>query len=128
MKLWETPIPSSAFQQGVVLIQHPKRRLSLNFEYENSEYQLTKGQLVFYDVIAYRVIYLYGLTGEIINSAYDKLIDLGDTDWLKEIKKASNHKFKEKGLDGNIKHYRICFDDGPCYEFICVSFEVVTSH
>lgn len=128
MKLWETPVPSSSFYRGVVFENHLGRQISLSFEYEDDKGQMKEGQISFFDIIAYRVIYLYGLTGEMIESSYDELIDLGNTDWLKEIKETLDKRGlsqQERERYLNIKHYRICFDDGPCYEFICTSFETV---
>jgi hypothetical protein len=55
-----------------------------------------------------------------VRSAYDKLVDMGSSQWLSEV----NAVRAELRHTTSLKHLRICFDDGPCYEFLCATFEV----
>jgi hypothetical protein len=55
-----------------------------------------------------------------IESSYDKLVDAGETPWLLEAQSAAS----SLGDSPSLTHLRICFDDGPCYEFLCEAFEV----
>ena len=72
----------------------------------------------FQRVEAYRCTYLTALTAEMIRTAYGQLVDLGHTAWLTEL--LGDHSSPIE----NIRHFMICFDDGPCYEFACVDCTV----
>jgi len=80
--------------------------------------------LKFFDVVALKCTYMSGLTVEMIESAYDRLVDMGSTPWL--IETAAAHA--ARGGSVPLRHLRICFDDGPCYELICPGFEARTGH
>ena len=117
--LWQSPGPSSAYHPK--LVQYPKRILGIQFEFESEEGDLGACELKFLDVVAFKCTYLPALSAEMINSSYDKLVDMGRTDWLAEAQNLVNRK-----VHGAPKyHLRICFDDGPCYEFLCAEYEVV---
>ena len=79
-------------------------------------------ELRFSNVTAFRCTYLPALSVEMIESSYDELIDVGKSEWLSEVARL----LENKGIQTRIKHLRICFDDGPCYEFLCADFEVLT--
>jgi nicotinamidase-related amidase len=52
---------------------------------------------------------------------YDRLSDLGRTQWLDGIRQ----QLSRFGDDVQaLRHLMIYFDDGPCYEFICRSFKI----
>jgi hypothetical protein len=118
--LWQTPAPSSGFLEGVSLKVLPKRVCTLAFRYEGTEGRLDSCELRFAGVEAFKCTYLTSLTVEMIESAYDKLIDVGSSQWLDEAITAANRR----GTMPSLKHLRICFDDGPCYEFLCTGFEI----
>ena len=76
--------------------------------------------LLFDGVEAYKATIHEACTGEMIRAAYDRVVDLGATPWLAEVAvELSHHGAEHSGL----QHLMIYFDDGPCYEFICRSFE-----
>ena len=60
--------------------------------------------------------------------AYDKIVDLGETSWLTEVKNQLRRygdlvlSSPSHGPLEQLAHLMINFDDGPCYEFICRSF------
>jgi hypothetical protein len=58
-----------------------------------------------------------------ITLAYDTLVDLGETEWL-------THVREQLATDADdlseLRHLMIYFDDGPCFEFICKSFQTET--
>lgn len=62
--------------------------------------------------------------------AYDKIVDLGETSWLAEVRNQLRQCGEEAltsfsyTLPDQLSHLMINFDDGPCYEFICESFQV----
>lgn len=119
--LWKIPVPATALINDPLFSQLSKRQCSLSFGIEDDENDSLKLiTLLFEGVEAFRCTYLTGLTVEMINTAYGKLVDLDETGWLKEIKQLS----KEKGKPPHgLTHMMICFDDGPCYEFICSGFQ-----
>ncbi len=61
---------------------------------------------------------------EMIKTAYDKLVRLKNSAWLSEVTaKSASFYTKMQGSPKEFQHLMICFDDGPCYEFICVEFQ-----
>jgi hypothetical protein len=123
--VWECPVASTAFTEGVTLKLLPKREYVLRFSYENDEDSLDYVALHFLKVVAFRCTHLPALTAEMVQCSYDKLADLGETPWLKEAQaRVANCKVQL----GQIRHLQITFDDGPCYEFLCESHTLDTKH
>lgn len=112
---WTTPAPSSSFVEGLSFKVGLKRTASLQFSYEDSDDLIRRCELKFIGIESFKCTYMTSLSVEMINSAYDRLIEIPDSPWIKELKART-----EKPL----KHFRICFDDGPCYEFICADVEI----
>ena len=98
----------------------PNRECLLSFSYENFEGEFKPAAVLISGIEAFRCTYLTSLTVEMIESAYDRLVDMGESQWLREVKSAGDSSRHSASL----KHLRICFDDGPCYEFICVAFRI----
>lgn len=117
--LWELPTPSSGFSD-VTLKELPSRccYLKLGASYEND---LKCNTLILNGIEAYKCTYMYALTLDMIETSYDKLVDMGRTEWLVEVEKL----VAEETDSLELRHLRICFDDGPCYEFICSTYEVL---
>jgi hypothetical protein len=116
-ELWKMPSPSSGLE-GVAFKEMPRRTCVLSFQYENRDGGFAACELRFHDVAALRCTYLPALTADMIRSAYDKLVEIRNSAWLRE---ANSIRPDEPKL---LRHLRICFDDGPCYEFLCVEFEI----
>jgi hypothetical protein len=58
-----------------------------------------------------------------INTAYGKLVRLESTPWLTQTQKVlSDHRLARPVEE--LQHLMICFNDDPCYEFICTGFSV----
>jgi hypothetical protein len=120
--IWKTSVPSTAFLEGVKFTKLLGRECSLEYFYEGEEdNSVVFEKLIFEGVESFKCTYFRSCSLEMID-AYDKVIDVGNSDWLSEIK--SNLANAEADSE-NLKHLRIYFDDGLCYEFICSSFEVV---
>jgi hypothetical protein len=120
-ELWKTPSPSSSFLEGVAFKILPKRTCVLSFSSEGASGGWKTFELRFREVAAFKCTYLPALTVEMIQSAYDNLVDMGSSAWLAEAKSVRTHASEGAPL----KHLRISFDDGPCYEFLCTGFEAV---
>jgi hypothetical protein len=117
----DTSVPSS-WGAHILLFQLPKRNLTLNIEADEQ----SDLQIVFEQVEAYKCTYYFARTEEML-IAYDRIVDLGETSWLIEVR---NRVREHPGLSSpsgppdQLLHLMINFDDGPCYEFICQSFGV----
>jgi hypothetical protein len=119
--IWKCPSPSSGFLNGVDLTFLGKRECRLVFQYEDEVSEGVKiASLSFLNTIAFRCTYLPALTVEMIESSYDRLIEVGMSDWLMN----ATETMGNRQFDFPVKHLQICFDDGPCYEFLCESFQV----
>jgi hypothetical protein len=81
------------------------------------------GELVFSEVVHYRTTYMPALRADVIREAYDRVVDVGTSPELLEVVAAmeANRRTTE------VRHYRVCFDDGPCFDFIAAAFEPLTS-
>ena len=117
--LWTLPMPSSGRDDGPDIQVRPGRECVLAFECEDSGAVTHYFELIFANVKSFRCTYLHALTTEMIES-YDRLDDVGDTSWLEEVRSQTVNYLPNERL----RHLRICFDDGPCYEFICEGFDV----
>ena len=120
--LWQLPFPSS-WGGGTKLIELPQRSLALMVE-GGDEGDL---RITFQQVEAYKCTYYLARTDEML-IAYDRLVDMAETDWLIRIRdRLQDHGVylsAPSGPPNQLKHLMINFDDGPCYEFICQSFDV----
>jgi hypothetical protein len=113
--LWELPFPSSG-SGGSWFQEQMGRKCEISIE---------RCRLLFGGVEAFRITYLSSLTVEMINAAYDRVVDLGETAWLRECATLARPFWERHGETREFRHLMICFDDGPCYEFICVSFRAI---
>jgi hypothetical protein len=121
--LWEMPVPSSALTRGASFAALLKRECELSFYIEGADGDKKAG-IVFDGVEAYKCTYMTARSVEMINVAYDKLVRLDGSPWLAEVKANSSEYYtKRLGAPKQLQHLIICFDDGPCYEFICVGFK-----
>ena len=76
-------------------------------------------RFVFNDVLSARITYYKACTAAMV-SAYDKLVEISDSEWLSEVKKTVE---AANGDGSNLRQFMLYFDDGPCYEFVCRSAE-----
>lgn len=119
-EIYTLPVPSSWFNSPRFL-ERLKRSCELVWEYkkgENSE--PIHLSLTFNVCWGVKITYFVANDVEISHSAYDKVVDFGETDWLRGIR--SNIVANEWEVT-QLRHLGIYFDDGPLYEFICESFE-----
>jgi hypothetical protein len=113
--VWELPFPSSG--SGGAWFKERNGR--------DCEILIEQCRLLFGGVEALRITYLSSLTVEMINAAYDRVVDLGETAWLRECSTHARPFWEHHGETREFRHLMTCFDDGPCYEFICVSFRAI---
>jgi hypothetical protein len=118
-EIWRLPVPTTALLAEPVFTQLLGRKCEISFDIEGESGEPKKVSLLFDGVEAYKCTYLTSLTVEMINVAYGKTVQLGMTPWLTKSLE-STRKFGV--VPKEFHHLMICFDDGPCYEFICADF------
>jgi hypothetical protein len=120
--IYSLPVPSTALLKDPEFQKRIRRTCALVFEYENEvEENVVVVTIIFSKIEAFRCTYHMACSLEIVQNAYDKVIDCGNTEWLKEIK--VNLTTSRQDIP-NLSHLAIYFDDGPTYEFICQEFFV----
>jgi hypothetical protein len=122
--VWKLPVPATALYRSPELVELPKRQCELTFDVEGDDGGWIRWRLLFGGVEAYKCTYLTSISAEIFNTAYGKVVKLGQTPWLDEIMKVYLKSGPELRA---LHHLMIVFDDGPCYEFICTMFEPLST-
>lgn len=113
--VWTLPFPSSGLS-GVGF----QRLLGRGCALACDDGESSPVRVVFEGVEAFKCTYHNACTLEMVET-YDKLTDLGSTDWLDSVRR----QLSGAGDDvDSLRHLMIYFDDGPCYEFICRGFRV----
>ena len=120
--LWKFPVPSTSLLEGVTFEELPKRACALLCKYEDDSENVVKLKLLFDGVEAYKCTYYLACSAEMVRIAYDKVVDVGSSEWLSDINEQLVVNLAQN--IGELKHLMIYPDDGPCYEFICRTFEV----
>jgi hypothetical protein len=127
---WKVPVPSTSFVSGPNFEKRLRRVCVLSWEYEgNSEFvkRPTEGtihqELIFSGVAAFKCTYGLLCGSDMITRAYDALVDLGESEWLRALRDRPEGRYRE-GI--SLHHIAIFFDDGPCYEFICEAVQAST--
>jgi hypothetical protein len=118
---WTLPVPSTALLDGgPALEKRLRREVGLRFSYEGEDGTHRSGAVVFEGVEAFKCTY-YRARGASMLHAYDKLVDEGQSPWLREV---IENLEKNGGDAAGLCHLMINFDDGPAYEVVCRSFRV----
>ncbi|MBK7706078.1 MAG: hypothetical protein IPN69_23310 [Acidobacteria bacterium] len=117
--LFEMPIPVAGINSPELKIGSRRDHLLIcSYEHEINE-TVVQLNLVFKRVWAMKVVYFVASDLRLFTTAYGKVVDLGETEWL-QILRAN---IVDSGEDHRgLSHLAICFDDGPSYEFICEGF------
>jgi hypothetical protein len=120
--LWELPVPSSQWTRGPSFAALMKRQCELSYFVESDDGD-RKASIIFDGVEAYRCTYMTARSVAMIRAAYDRIVRLGETEWLVEVRQAV-HEFysRRRSAPPMLQHLMICVDDGPCYEIICTTF------
>lgn len=118
--VWKSPVPSTAYLRGVDVQFGLGREIALIYEFEGAGGTVRKGGISFLDVVSYRTTYLYALRAEAFQQAYDKVVDMGTSPELRDLFEV----LRANGRSTEVRHNRICFDDGPCFDFFAGAFKV----
>lgn len=115
-EVWKLPVPSTALLgAGVALEKRPGREIALRYEFEGPADDTRTEAIVFEGVESFKCTY-GGACGEWMLSAYDRLVEVTDSSWAKEV---AAQLCKMGEVQPPLRHLMIHFDDGPCYEAIC---------
>ena len=117
IELWKFPVAPTALIRSPRFATLPKRQCAIYLEFED----VTTITLLFEGVEAFKCTYLTFCTAEMFNTAYGKVVQLGTTAWLTDVQGVGTNSPRGQK---DLKHLMICFDDGPCYEFICAGFRI----
>ncbi len=115
-ELWKLPEPSSG-RVRVEFNQPGGRECFVDCLFDPDGRDTYR--LRFEGVESYKATFFEACTIE-MGDAYDRVVDLGATPWLNEV---SSELSRQGAANSGLQHLMIYFDDGPCYEFICRSFE-----
>jgi hypothetical protein len=88
--------------------------------YESKEGDQGKCSLIFLGCESFKCTYMTSLNPEQIEASYGCVVSITDSPWLQEIRAKQAPKVPA-GV--KLRHLMICFDDGPCYEFVCSDFK-----
>jgi len=121
-ELWKLPEPATALLRDPVFNVLIKRQCEIVLFFEGNGDEERRLSLLLDGVEAYKCTYLTSCTADMFDSAYGKLIRLEETPWLIDL--LDTYK-KGRQSKSTLQHLMICFDDGPCYEFICVDFSII---
>lgn len=125
--LWQLDVPVTGIIRGPRFEVLPKRQCGISFSIEAEDGREKWLLLLFDGVEVYKCTYLTSLSSvprELRTEAYGKVIAVNNSDWLAEINKYyQNYQSRRTTNPQVLRHLMINFDDGPCYEFICVNFK-----
>jgi hypothetical protein len=123
--LWTLPVPSSSLTRGPTLSVLARRSCEIAYFVEADDSD-RRSSIVFEGVEAFKCTYMTALSIDMINLAYDKLVRIKPSSWLADVVKVSDSYYRNRGQSERapLQHLMICFDDGPCYEFICREFRM----
>ena len=121
--LWTLPVPSSGLtREPYFSVSGRGCELAYYVETEDGD---RKETLTFEGVEAFKCTYLTACTIEMVKTAYDRVVRMDHSPWRAEVKKSRDLFYQNypKPPKEELQHLMIFFDDGPCYEFICVDFK-----
>lgn len=119
--LWELPVPSSSLGGGPEFTMRPGRLVALRIAHEAFDGDEACVELTFDGVEAFRVTHRRARHPS-MREAYDRLIERRATPWLDEVRALLE---SDGGDARGLAHYVINFDDGPCYEVLARSWQVL---
>jgi hypothetical protein len=117
------PTPSANLGHGMEIEKNDSEGYyQLSMTYARGEEDITV-RLAFLRISAFKATFHHACNADMIKWAYDQLVDLGSTEWLNEI---SRQIASRERVAPSLRHLMICFDDGPCFEFLCDSYSIST--
>jgi hypothetical protein len=125
--IWKMPVPVTGLIRGPHFTALGKRKCEISFSIEPEDGAEKWLSLQFGGVEAYKCTYLASLGSinrTLRTEAYGMVISIEESQWLSDIRHSYGAYCGKRGQKpGELQHLMICFDDGPCYELICSTFE-----
>ena len=118
-ELWKLPVPVTASLKKPAFVLLPGRQCEIFFHFEREDGTWRMFSILFITVEAFKCTYLTSCRPEMLAEAYGKLLNLGDTPWLSEVR--GIHHLNARPSK-QLQHLSVCLDRGPCYEFICADY------
>lgn len=126
-KLWEMPASATTLIRGPEFTVLPQRRCKIAFSIEGDDGEEQWIALLFNDVEAFRATYLTSLGAidtTLRSAAYETLVVVSESPWLTSITSAHSRYCRSADrVCEALRHLVMHFDDGPCFEIICTSFQ-----
>jgi len=119
-ELWTFPVSSTQIYSGVNML-YPGANAVLIFDYNDND-KVYKSGILFKMVKAFK--HLSEGFGY-LNGAYDKLIEIEDSEWSAELSKTN--PYWEKNYNYKLRHFAIFLDSNGLYEFIAHDFKIFES-
>jgi hypothetical protein len=121
--IWDLSFPSSGLTQGPSVEMRGKRTIAILLASEDASQDDGREKaiaIVFCETEAFKITYR-SAQPEWMLCAYDRLVDLGETKWLNDIR----DELRRRGIrDETVRHLMINFDDGPSFEFVCRGYTI----
>jgi hypothetical protein len=118
-ELWKLAAPATSLLKRPVFLVLPKRVCELYVHFERNDGRWSRFCIQFSGVEAFKCTHLTSCDTEMLKAAYGKLMGLADTPWLAEVRQTYNKRMTSAK---KLQHLMICFESGPCYEFICMDY------
>jgi hypothetical protein len=122
--LLKMPVQSNTFLPGGPIIRVELGRTSVLCEYEDAvsgnPFRLT---LIFEKVEVSKLTHYLAIDVEIIDRAYEQVVDLGETEWLQHVR---SNLIQNRVDPSDLRHLVVYFDGGPGLEFICREFKTTS--
>lgn len=112
--LFELPLPSTDLS-GAIELHDSGATVTLSFPFMGLGEKRQTTTISFAKVRAYRHRAESHCTAEQIESAYDTLIEISDSEWIAQLRSDTS---AHKRAFWKMRHFRIFADSGGCYEFI----------
>jgi hypothetical protein len=121
-KLWTFPVPSTNIATKV-LMTYEGANVVLKFDYfdEEDNDKTYNGSVTFNYVVAFRHSDEKFTKPEYIRSSYDTLIEVRDSNWIKELMDLNREYTNQR----NLRHFAIYLDSYGLYEFIAVRYDFI---
>jgi hypothetical protein len=108
--VWKLPCRSQEFNEGPLLRPGPDR-LAIAYDCETESGDYAWDEMTFTGLVAFTFTAAEHCTPEHV-AAYDEVQEVLDSQWGTNL----------RGVDPNVHHYRMYFDDVGCYEVLAAAF------
>src|SRR4051812_11773369 len=120
-EIFKLPVPATSLSKSPELRQGPDRISEIVCTYDDDQTSdVVCLSLQFVNRYGLRLTSSYACDVALIDSAYAKVVDLGESAWLKKIK---SNLMANATMTIDLRHLAIYFDGDFLLEFVCESFQ-----